>query len=460
MKSFQSPQLPLLHQGKVRDSFFYQEGQRLIVVSDRISAFDSVLHAEIKHKGALLNTLSAWWFEKTKDIIPNHLLEVFSPSCSLVQECQPLKVEVIVRGFLTGSMWRDYAQGKRVFSGQHVPDSLKQNEKFSKPLLTPTTKSEHDEEISPQEIIQQNLVSASLWTEIEKVALKLYERGCSIAEQKGLYLVDTKYEFGIYNNKLMLIDEIHTPDSSRYWSIEDYQRNPLKVDSFDKEYIRSWLKSQNLDGKPAVLPLEVIEETVKRYQNLFERLTHEPFKFQNINESQMVLEKLIQNKKIKDGFVALICGSEADIPFATKIAESLKEYQVHVALRICSAHKNGEDLISVVKEMNHSIEPGCIIAIAGLSNGLGGALSANVDIPVINCPPFNSEIDMHLNLYSSLMYPSGTPAVTVIKPHNAVLAALKSLNTPRLRQKMREEIQNTKQKLNEANEKVKEIKFN
>lgn len=283
--------------GKVRD--IYEEGDTLILVAtDRISAFDRVLGA-IPYKGQVLNQLSAWWFERTRDIVPNHLLAVPDPNVMVVRRAQPLPVEVIVRGYITGvtktSLWTLYAQGERRPYGIPLPDGLQKNDPLPHPIITPTTKAPsgaHDEILTREEILRRGLVPEALWERIEAVALALFARGQEIARQAGLILVDTKYEFGLIDGELVLIDELHTPDSSRYWLAESYGRGK-EPESMDKEFVRMWFAARGYrgDGEPPEMPEELIVATAARYIDVYERLTGQPF----IPGEQPAAERIARN---------------------------------------------------------------------------------------------------------------------------------------------------------------------
>jgi len=270
-------------EGKVRD--IYEWGDQLILITtDRISAFDRVLGV-IPYKGQVLTQLSAWWFEQTRDIIPNHLIAVPDPNVMVVRRAEPLPVEVIVRGYITGvtrtSLWTLYAQGERRPYGIPLPDGLQKNDPLPQPILTPTTKAPsgaHDEILTREEILSRGLVSKAIWERIEAVALALFARGQELARKAGLILVDTKYEFGWVDGELVLIDELHTPDSSRFWLAETYQRG-REPESFDKEYVRAWFAAQGYrgDGEPPAMPEELILGAAARYIAVYERLTGQPF---------------------------------------------------------------------------------------------------------------------------------------------------------------------------------------
>ncbi len=454
LKHFNTPQLELIHQGKVRDSFRINDDARMIVVTDRISCFDKVLKSTIPYKGSVLNGISNFWFEKTKDIIENHIIDIIDPNINMVKEAHPIRIEMIVRGYLTGSMWRKYQKGKREFSGVEVTDGLKKNQRFPKPILTPTTKEESDREITPEDIVKEGWTSEKLYSEMVKISLKLFDFGSKILEEKGIILVDTKYEFGLIEDKLILIDEIHTPDSSRFWSKENYDSNPEEAEQIDKEFVRQWLLKNKQNGEiPNILPEDVIEETSKRYREIYRIVTGNEFvKTEKIRNR--IYNNLLKADKIKDGFVAIMMGSSTDLEHCKKIKSHLAKYDIFVDMRVVSAHKNGERIPGIAEVYNNSIEPGCVIAVAGRSNGLGGALAANLVIPVINCPPFKDKIDMMTNINSSLMMPSNTPAMIVVDKSCAAQAALRCLNIRKFKESFMEDIGKIKDDLKSMDEKI------
>ena len=288
--------LTFLHRGKVRDSLRVDDKTRLIVVTDRISAFNKKIKTPIPNKGAVLNGIAGFWFEQTENIIPNHVIEIIDPNLMLVKEAEPIKVEMVVRGYLTGSMWRGYEEGQRNFSGAIVPDGMKKNQKFESPVLTPTTKDEDDTEISPEEIIRTGLVSAEIWDKMSEKALELFKFGSEYLESKGIVLVDTKYEFGLLNGELILIDEIHTPDSSRFWRKSDYEANPDNAEQIDKEFVRQWMLANKVNGEvPLVLSEEVIRETTRRYEEIYEMVSGKNLDLPNIDLSERVRMNLEKN---------------------------------------------------------------------------------------------------------------------------------------------------------------------
>jgi len=269
--------------GKVRETFLLPDKRRVLVTTDRLSAFDSIL-AALPYKGQVLNQLSAFWFEHTADLIPNHLIEVPDPNVSLVQECEMLPVEVVVRGFITGvtktSLWTLYEAGAREIYGHHLPDGLLKNDPLPQPIITPTTKGgpgQHDERLTCAEVVERGLIDAKTWDVIQETSLAIFRRGQEVAQQAGFMLVDSKYEFGrAPDGTIMLIDELHTPDSSRFWEETSYHGSPQH---WDKEFVRLWYVSHGYrgDGEPPALPDEVIAEAAWRYITLYEKLTGRTF---------------------------------------------------------------------------------------------------------------------------------------------------------------------------------------
>ena len=275
-----------LYRGKVRDT--YTLADRLILVTtDRISAFDYVMRQTIPFKGQVLNQLAAYFFERTSDIIENHVLAVPDPNVTVAVRCEPVQLEFVVRGYLVGHAWRTYRQGIRTLCGKALPNGLRENERLPKPILTPTTKAHegHDEDISAEDAIDTGLIDKRLFEELEAVSLSLFERGTRMAADEGLILVDTKYEFGITSEgKTVLIDEVHTPDSSRYFYTAPYEellRNGEPQKQLSKEFVRRWLVSNGFSGKEGQslpdLPDEVRTSVSERYLELYESITGRGF---------------------------------------------------------------------------------------------------------------------------------------------------------------------------------------
>tara|TARA_B110000014_G_scaffold259919_1_gene248611 strand:- start:793 stop:1740 length:948 start_codon:yes stop_codon:yes gene_type:complete len=271
------------YKGKVRDNY-YVDNKILMVTSDRVSAFDCVL-GTIPFKGQILSDIAKFWFDKTSDIVPNHFIKSVDPQVLLVQEAKPLPVEVIVRRYITGSLWRDYQASKHHVYDLSFKDDLKMNEKFDTAILTPSTKEDygkHDEPISKKEILNRGLVSKEIYEQAEEYALKLFQRGEEWADKQGLILVDTKYEFGLVGDQLIVIDEIHTPDSSRYWIKNEYEERFNKGENqlmLDKENIRQWLISKGFSGEgtPPELDDEIRVLLSEKYIQLYKILTNKEF---------------------------------------------------------------------------------------------------------------------------------------------------------------------------------------
>lgn len=440
-----TPQLELLHRGKVRDSFKLDSERRLIVVTDRISAFDLKIKTPIARKGEILNQLTAFWFEQTKHIVPNHVLQVVDRQAMVVRECKPIRIEVIVRGAIAGSMWRAYQAGRRSFSGIALPEGMTENSLLAKPIVTPTTKEESDREITAEEAVQLGLADAQTYAKMQQVALDVFAFGSKLAAERGLILADTKYEFGLANGELILIDEIHTADSSRFWDATAHAQAPAQVPSFDKEFVRHWMRTHQIDGTlPLVLPDDVAAETSRRYAALYERLTGLTLGAGDPHPLQRLYRNLVQHQIIADGYVAIIMASRADMAWSESIAHAVQAYDVAVDLRVISAHKNGERIAEAMREYNGSLEPGAVVAVARDSNALGGALAANLNLPVINCPPFKDDADYLVNIHSSLRMPSRAPATTVVRPELAAQAAVRALNLRRVRDRISKDIEGLK----------------
>lgn len=275
-----------VYHGKVRDVYDIDDKYIVMVATDRISAFDVVLPEGIPYKGQVLNQIAAGFLDATADIVPNWKVAVPDPMVTVGLKCEPLKIEMIVRGYLAGSAWREYAAGAREICGVALPEGLRENQRLDSPILTPTTKADagHDENISRDEIIARGIVAEDVYAQVERYALALFARGTELAAAHGLILVDTKYEFGLLDGKVVLIDEIHTPDSSRYFYAEGYEERFAKGEEqrqLSKEFVRQWLISRGFMGKPGQQVPEMTEayceEVSSRYIELYERITGKKF---------------------------------------------------------------------------------------------------------------------------------------------------------------------------------------
>ena len=296
------PSLGTLYKGKVRDNYIQKE-KRIIIASDRLSAFDRVI-TTIPFKGQMLNQVSSFWFEKTKDIVKNHIIDIPDPNVAVVHQCELVPVEMIVRSYITGTMWRNYLKGEST-SGIELPKGLKKNQKLDEMIVTPSTKatSGHDIYISRDEIISKGLVDKDIYEQMENASIKLFKFGSNYCEKHGLILVDTKYEFGIKDGELFVIDEIHTQDSSRFWIKDSYQKKFEENDEpeiLDKEIFRGWLMKTYPDIFPNITPNQAIPpisseikiELAKRYMRSFEKITGNPFKAEVADVKARIIDNL------------------------------------------------------------------------------------------------------------------------------------------------------------------------
>ena len=302
--TFNFPGQTAVYNGKVRDVYTIDNDLLIIVASDRISAFDHILHEAIPYKGQVLNQLAAIFLEETSDIVPNWLLDTPDPMVAFGYRCEPFKIEMVIRGYLAGHSWREYKAGKRIICGVTMPDGMKENDKFPEPIITPATKAEegHDEDISKEEIIAQGIVSADDYNQLENYTRALFKRGTELAAEKGLILVDTKYEFGKREGQIYLIDEIHTPDSSRYFYADGYydrQAAGEKQKQLSKEFVREWLiahEFQGLEGQTLPhMPDEFVNSVTDRYIELFEKITGQQFDKADNNNIEQRIEQNVLN---------------------------------------------------------------------------------------------------------------------------------------------------------------------
>ena len=279
---FQLPGQTSFYKGKVRDVYSIGTDKLVMVATDRISAFDVVLPRSIPYKGQVLNLIAASFLEKTKDIVRNWVIDVPHPNVTIGHRCVPFKVEMVIRGYLSGHAARTYASGRRELCGVALPEGLRENDRLSQPIITPTTKASvgHDEDISREEIIRTGIVSANHYEQLEQITRQLFQRGTEIANSRGLILVDTKYEFGIFEDEIVLTDEIHTPDSSRYFYADTYEELQLKQlpqRQLSKEFVRQWLIEHGFMGKPGQTVPEMTDAFVSlitdRYIELYEHIT-------------------------------------------------------------------------------------------------------------------------------------------------------------------------------------------
>ncbi|MFN5417988.1 MAG: phosphoribosylaminoimidazolesuccinocarboxamide synthase [Flavobacteriia bacterium] len=297
---FKFPKQTGVYKGKVRDVYFLENDLVVMVASDRISAFDHILPKGIPYKGQVLNQVATMFLDATKDIVPNWLVGTPDPCVAVGLKCEPIRVEMVIRGYLAGHSAREYSLGKRELCGVVLPEGMKENDKFPEPIITPASKAEegHDEDISREAIIANNVVPEEIYIQLEKYTRALFQRGTEMAAKQGLILVDTKYEFGIHNGKVYLIDEIHTPDSSRYFYAEGYEERQAKGEAqkqLSKEFVRQWLIEngfQGLDGQEMpFMPDSFVETITERYIELYEKISGKTFVKADNTDIQARIEK-------------------------------------------------------------------------------------------------------------------------------------------------------------------------
>lgn len=297
---FQFPGQVSVYNGKVRDVYTLENGLLVMVASDRISAFDHILPKGIPFKGQVLNQVATMFLEATKDIVPNWLIATPDPSVAVGYACEPIRVEMVIRGYLSGHAAREYKLGKRILCGVAMPEEMIENDKFPEPIITPATKAEegHDEDISREEILAKGIVPEHIYLQMEKYTRALFQRGTEMAAERGLILVDTKYEFGIRHGEVILIDEIHTPDSSRYFYAEGYeerQKNGEPQKQLSKEFVRQWLIENGFQGiegqQMPFMPDEFVNTITNRYIELYEQITGKKFEKSDITDIQARIQK-------------------------------------------------------------------------------------------------------------------------------------------------------------------------
>lgn len=299
---FNFPNQTGFYKGKVRDVYMFED-KIAVVATDRISAFDVVLPLPIPFKGQVLNQIAARFLKATSDIVPNWVTSTPDPNVTVGKKCLPFKVEMVIRGYLAGHAWREYKAGKRSICGVALPEGLKENDKLPIPIITPTTKADqgHDEDISREDILDKGFVSPGDYAILEKYTRALFERGTEMAAEKGLILVDTKYEFGKYDGEILLIDEVHTPDSSRYFYGEGYKKNQeagLPQKQLSKEFVRQWLIANDFQGKEGQkvpnMPNKIVNDISERYIELYEKIIGEPFQKADNHQMMARIQKAIE----------------------------------------------------------------------------------------------------------------------------------------------------------------------
>lgn len=396
--------------GKVKDVYGIGNDLLLMDYSNRLSAFDKYV-CMIDGKGENLCNTAAWWFNNTKHIIPNNYVH-HTGNKMIVSEATPFKIEVIVRGYITGSLWKLYEQGHRCLYGITLDNNLLEGDRFKSPIITCTTKSNiKDEPITYNEIIKHGYVTKEHLDNIYKYAYELFEYGTYISEKMGYTIVDTKYEFGIdkRTNKLVLIDEIHTCDTSSYW----FKKGDKHV-RMDKDIIREFIKD---NGKNVEIPDNLKAKTIDIYNRFYNKLNGiYDMEYSSVDMTKDEYVELYY-KSIHKESVIVLYGSESDCEYVSKIENELVNSKLYNESYCLSAHKNTMELLEFLDRYNESGRNIVYITVAGLSNALSGIVAGNSTYPVIACPPNSKCVD------SSLMMPLNVPVMTVLSPLNAVLAA-------------------------------------
>ena len=415
--------------GKVRDMYEIGYNNLCIVHSNRLSAFDRHI-CDIPLKGSVLNLTSKFWFDRTRHIVENHML--YAEGCTMIaKKCTPFPVEVVVRGYITGntktSLWTHYNNGAREYCGVKFADGLIKNQKIET-VLTPTTKGEVDEPISPEEIVKRGLMSQEEWDYVAEKALELFAFGQHTASSKGFLLVDTKYEFGKDSEgNVLLIDELHTCDSSRFWvadSYEDRFEKGEEPEKLDKDCIRDYLRKSCDPYKDEInFPSDhfLIDRVSETYKTFYKKLTD--------SANSKSLRQIRHHFPIIDTYnstymnlAVIIAGSVSDNAHVVKIKKALEQRNICSVAHYSSAHRNTKEVIDLLDHYNKKTSKMVWITVAGRSNALSGVVAANSRHPVLACPPFKDKMDMMVNINSTLQCPSNVPVLTVLEPSNVALA--------------------------------------
>ena len=437
----------ICYNGKVRQVLDIGYNLLLLEASDRLSAFDKH-RCIIKNKGKSLNKMSAWWLNHTKHIIPNHYLWHNDGKYMIVKKTKPIKLEIVVRGYLTGStstsIWPMYERGERKMYGIQFPDGLRKNEKLKEPIITPTTKGVNDHPITREQIIKEQYLTEEECDFIYDRALKLFKFGQEEVSKKGLILVDTKYEFGrTENGEIILIDEIHTCDSSRYWKICGYEHafhtgnNPSKL---DKDIVRDWIKNNTKD--PYVeypeVPEDVKEKVSTVYKEYYDLISGDNIDLDKISSvwSAETDTYSLSTKEVIENYlsfhheprVEIIAGSVSDMKHVEKIKAELEKNNIYSNITYSSAHKETQNVVNLINNTNKNFKRVVWVTVAGRSNALSGVLAANSKHPVIGCPPFADKMDMMVNINSTIQCPSKVPVMAILDPGNVALAIKKIFN--------------------------------
>ena len=426
----------LLHKGKVRDVYELGFNRLALFQSNRLSVFDR--HAcEVPQKGRVLTELSKWWFERTGSIMPNHFLGS-EGNYMFSKQCQPIKLEMVIRAYMTGttetSILTAYNRGDREYCGHSLREGYKVNEPLDEPIVTPTTKGDKDIPISGLEAIKTGLCTKDEWEFLEHKSLELFKHGQDVASSRGMILADTKLEFGrcLDTGKILLMDELFTCDSSRFWessSYEDQLRLGKGPKNFDKDVIRSYVRGTGCDPYKDVMPVipdDLISKTQDVYLDFYKRLTGN--KLDKQNDTDIIYEadlgELFEKNKyeVLKKMVLIYSGSEADEWHIKKIQEKMAEHGIWTDVHYLSAHKKPRQLLSKLDEYHVLADEKDLkimnVAVAGMSSALGAVIAANNRFATISCPPYKDLTDMTTNVQSTLQNPSKVPVAVILSPGN------------------------------------------
>lgn len=436
------PELGLFRKGKVRDCYLAGD-RRYLVATDRVSVFDHVLADPVPYKGQVLTAVAKHFLEEAEEVVPTAYLESPHPNVMVLRECDVIPFEVIVRGYLAGSAWRHYEAGGRSLCGVALPEDLERCQRLPEPILTPTTKADtgHDAPVTREEILASGLVETDVWKTIEEASLELYARGAESARKRGLILVDTKYEFGLHEGRVVLVDEVHTPDSSRYWLEEEYERSPRGPRELSKEFIRERVRNQGFTGQEGMVPprlsREVLAEASLRYIELHDRVTGQTFVPREGDMHADIHQALVSSGHLTGQVAVVLLGSRSDRRVAAKVSEALRELGISHVTRIVSGHRDPERLLDLVRWTDRSPGEVVYVDVTGLSNAKGPLVSANTANLVFHLANPTSP-----DLLSSLNLPSGVPMALVAGEANLALVVAKHLSArrPCLRERLLEVI--------------------
>lgn len=429
---------PLLHKGKVRD--IYDMGNDLLAIShsDRLSSFDRHI-CNVPGKGHILTESSVFWFDKIKrELNIDHHLVYAEDNVMIVKKCRVLPIEVVIRGYITGStqtsLWTHYKNGTRNYCGIDFPDGLVKNQKLEKNVITPTTKGEVDELITAEEIVSQGHMTQAQWDEVSEKAMRIFEHSQRYASERGLILVDTKYEFGVdKDGNILLIDEVNTCDSSRYWfqaTYDECMREGKEPQKYDKDVIRDYIKKTVSDPYSQTefhVEQEQIEKTINVYKLFFAMLTGGreliELRFTSVED---VIETYYSNEHCKThDTVVILSGSTSDDTHVQKLIKFANAQGIYTISHVSSAHKNTLEVMGILNKYNSTNGRVVYVTVAGRSNALSGVVASNTQYPTIACPPFKDKDDMMVNINSTLQCPSKVPVMAILEPSNVALACRK-----------------------------------